>query len=280
MSDASSVAATSMSWVQQAQNNPIDFLKSLDDLLDDFGSQELGNAMTQQFMTKFIQAIREMVNDSDLPCAVKDSANALLDAHDAGVKDDCPCSVEASEAVANTHESHAINQSAEATAGALAETANETSSTPASGASPASSMSPEAQAEADAEAANESPASPASGSSEGADAAQEAADAALNELLTGLGESSDTKKKRGGGGNFLEILAESMGQTQAKFLNEALTHSKTMESLAGNSDKANEFTIAQSKYTAAMQMFNIYSNQVATTLKTLGEAMSAIARKQ
>ncbi|MFK7854308.1 MAG: hypothetical protein AB8B79_09360 [Granulosicoccus sp.] len=48
-----------------------------------------------------------------MPQGIKDAANALLDAHGAGVRDTCPCSVEASEAVANTNQSETVNQSAE-----------------------------------------------------------------------------------------------------------------------------------------------------------------------
>ncbi|MBX2879518.1 MAG: hypothetical protein KTR32_06260, partial [Granulosicoccus sp.] len=150
----------------------------------------------------------------------------------------------------------------------------------------AEQMSQEARAEAESEAANEGTGGAgeggetggAGGASESGGADRAAADDALDGLMAEGAESEDQKKARGR--NFLEILADAMGQTQAKFLNEAMKHSKTMESLAGDSERADEFTIAQSKYTAAMQMFNIYSNQVSTTLKTMGEAFSAIARKQ
>ncbi|MFK7856753.1 MAG: hypothetical protein AB8B79_21730, partial [Granulosicoccus sp.] len=125
MSDASAVSATNLNWIQQAQNNPVEFLKNLDDLLDDFGSQELGNALTQQYIGKFIESLREQINNSGLPQGIKDAANALLDAHGAGVRDTCPCSAEASEAVANTNQSETVNQSAEAAAEEAAEAANE-----------------------------------------------------------------------------------------------------------------------------------------------------------
>ena len=241
MSEVPVTNALPLAWVQQAIQNPTNFLQTLDGLLENFGAEAIGNASAQKFLKEFTDGLKDMIDNSDLPDGIKRMANAMVDQHLSDMCVACACSSEVADAVDNSELGDEVSESAQ-------ESVGEMESASASGAS---------------------------------SSAREAADAALDDQMAGLGESSETKKKKGGGGrNFLEILADSMGQTQAKFLNEALEHSQTMESLAGNSERADDFTVAQSKYTAAMQMFNIYSNQVATTLKTLGEAMSAIARKQ
>lgn len=115
------------------------------------------------------------------------------------------------------------------------------------------------------------------------DAAKASADALLEALLAGTGKSAEEKKTEGGGGgggSFLEALAMAMGKVQANLLNRAKIESDKMVDLSGNEEKADEFTTAQAAYSGIMQLFNIYSNQVATSLKTIGEATSAIARKQ
>ncbi|MET0029783.1 MAG: hypothetical protein ABW101_19285 [Candidatus Thiodiazotropha sp.] len=42
----------------------------------------------------------------------------------------------------------------------------------------------------------------------------------------------------------------------------------------------NKFLMAQSQYQANMQMFNMIANMTATSLKSLGEGLTSIARKQ
>lgn len=244
MSDASAVAASSLNWIQQAQNNPVEFLKNLDDLLDDFGSQELGNALTQQYIGKFIESLREQINNSDLPQGVKDAANALLDAHAAGVRETCPCSAEASEAVASTSQSETVNQSAEAAAEEAAEAANE-------------------------------------GTAASGNSAVEAAVEANQNFEEDVRRESEGK-------NWLEILAENLAEIQAKFLNKALAASDVMAAESGNAagegdnsgTPSTAFLEAQAQFTANMQLFNLFANQSATALKTIGEGLAGVARKQ
>ena len=50
---------------------------------------------------------------------------------------------------------------------------------------------------------------------------------------------------------------------------------------AKDDDKSrNEFIMAQSKYTAHMQMFSMTAAATSTSLKTVGEGLAGIARKQ
>ncbi len=291
MSDASAVAATSTNWINQVRSDPFEFLKSLDDLLEKFGAQSVGNGMAQQYMKEFTQNIREIINDSNLPPAMKDAANTVLDAHASSMSDLCPCSAEIMDAVTSSQQSGEISQLAETEAEAMAEALNESSSAPTSGASPTSSVSPEAQAEADAEAVNEGTATSTS-SNPGADMAQLG-----NE---GLEEGGKGDKPGGGSGNWLIALAETLSKIQAKFLDAAMAASRTMEATSddavvggggtasasedgtagADASQSSEFLIAQGQFTANMQLFNLFANQTATALKTLGEGLAGIARKQ
>ena len=263
MSTVDASNAIPASWIQAASQDPLAFLKTLDNLLESFGAEDVGNASAQKFLAEFAEGLREMINNSDLPDGLKQSALAIVDQHVADLAADCPCSAEAAEALETSEMAEQIDEAVEETlcecqGGAESESAGVTEA--AAGGAEASSD--EASAEAT-----------GAGSEAGGSATE--ADEALSNLMA---ETGDPDKKRSR--NFLEILAESMGRAQGKFLEQALIESKKMEGLAGNQERAQEFTIAQARYTALMQMFNIYSNQVATSLKTMGEALSGIARKQ
>jgi len=133
----------------------------------------------------------------------------------------------------------------------------------------------DAEAEAESEALNEG------GSAAGETTAADEANADMASLLADTAEGEEKKKtKGGGGGHFLEALAKAMGQVQGNMLRQAKAHSDTMVAQSGDAGDPQAFTLAQAQYTAKMQMFNIYSSQVATSLKTIGEAMAGIARKQ
>ncbi|MFK7854307.1 MAG: hypothetical protein AB8B79_09355 [Granulosicoccus sp.] len=53
---------------------------------------------------------------------------------------------------------------------------------------------------------------------------------------------------------------------------------------AGEGDNSGKpstaFLEAQAQFTANMQSFNLFANQSATALKTIGEGLASIARKQ
>ena len=71
-----------------------------------------------------------------------------------------------------------------------------------------------------------------------------------------------------------------MSEVQGKFLSEALENMETMKNLAGDEDSSQEFLTAQSEYQANMQMFNMMANASATSIKSIGEGLTALARKQ
>jgi hypothetical protein len=104
-------------------------------------------------------------------------------------------------------------------------------------------------------------------------------------------ENDSDKKKCGTEGNWLVALAE----VQKKFLSAAM---KNMDTMKGNGSAAisggdskdksaqekqrNAFLEAQSQsqYQANMQMFNMVANMTSTLIKTLGEGLASIVRKQ
>ena len=83
-------------------------------------------------------------------------------------------------------------------------------------------------------------------------------------------------------------LAQELGRMQGTWLEEAMLNMKTMnnsevkESMTDDQklDKRQEFSKAQSEFQANMQMFNMLANMTATSLKSIGEGLTSIARKQ
>jgi hypothetical protein len=103
-------------------------------------------------------------------------------------------------------------------------------------------------------------------------------------------DSRDSKEsKENKNTNWLVALAKAMAQVQNKFLSAAMANQKEMQENTPDSqstdksaedEKRKKFMEAQSEYSANMQMFNQVATTTATTLKTLGEALAAISRKQ
>jgi len=113
---------------------------------------------------------------------------------------------------------------------------------------------------------------------------------AFNNAATSTAEEASEEANGESAGNWLVALAGSLSKVQAKFLNAAMENMKTMET---NGDAAvsgedaesketqrNDFLEAQSQYQANMQMFNMVANMTSTSLKSLGEGLTALARKQ
>jgi hypothetical protein len=123
-----------------------------------------------------------------------------------------------------------------------------------------------------------------------------AKDSDMGEIFSNLGrniaqqgaEEADKKTKGGGAANWLVALAGALAEVQAKFLSDAMDNMDKMKAnMADKNDSKKEaatkrdaFITAQSEYQANMQMFNMIANMTATSLKSLGEGLTAIARKQ
>jgi len=107
------------------------------------------------------------------------------------------------------------------------------------------------------------------------------ATAAQNDEDSGAGSTEGRKRSSQGGGegNWLEQLAEGLAEVQSKWLDKAQGHLDTMNSKAGSED-SKQFTTAQSTYSAAMQMFSMSAAAASTSIKSVGEDLAGIARKQ
>lgn len=101
---------------------------------------------------------------------------------------------------------------------------------------------------------------------------------------------SESRSSGGGGGgqqggeNWLEALARGLAEAQSKWLTKAQEHLETMKTNAGadsdDTEARDAFVLAQSQYTASMQMFSMTAAATSTSLKSIGEGLSGIARKQ
>jgi hypothetical protein len=132
---------------------------------------------------------------------------------------------------------------------------------------------------------------------------QDSRDIAQDGISTSACESEEGKEGKSTRGNWLVALAGALASVQNEFLNAAMEDMKIMEDNAAKStlskddlkemseaekikhqeekdEKRDEFIQAQSRYQANMQMFNMIANMTATSLKSLGEGLTAIARKQ
>ncbi|MCF6363283.1 MAG: hypothetical protein L3J88_08055 [Gammaproteobacteria bacterium] len=122
--------------------------------------------------------------------------------------------------------------------------------------------------------------------------AQDAVDNEYGDMLDNISQGicKDAADKAEGkeGGNWLVALARGLSEVQVKFLDAAMENMDTMKNNSVDETKSKkdqaedrqEFIQAQSEYQANMQMFNMMANMTATSLKSLGEGLTAIARKQ
>ncbi|MCF6211509.1 MAG: hypothetical protein L3K24_12765 [Gammaproteobacteria bacterium] len=122
--------------------------------------------------------------------------------------------------------------------------------------------------------------------------AQDAVDNEYGDMLDNISQGicKDAAEKAEGkeGGNWLVALARGLSEVQVKFLDAAMENMDTMKNNSVDETKSKkdqaedrqEFIQAQSEYQANMQMFNMMANMTATSLKSLGEGLTAIARKQ
>ncbi|MFK8080967.1 MAG: hypothetical protein AB8B97_11835 [Granulosicoccus sp.] len=115
-------------------------------------------------------------------------------------------------------------------------------------------------------------------------------DQAMDNASDGTNRQESDRRSRGArSGNFLIAMAESLGLMQAKFLGNALKSLEIMDNLSektfdekdfnGQRQHREDFLIAQSTFQADMQMFNIISQASATALRSTGEGMAAVVRK-
>jgi hypothetical protein len=106
----------------------------------------------------------------------------------------------------------------------------------------------------------------------------------------------EAKKKGKGSGSWLVALAEAMGRVSANHLGKMLDAQAEMEASSTPQEKldkmskedqqkqqkkdADAFTIAQSKFQAESKLFSMSTEAASTALKSIGDGLSSLARKQ
>jgi hypothetical protein len=133
-------------------------------------------------------------------------------------------------------------------------------------------------------------------SSGGTDYASEAGDTSdvRSSVTTSCGE--DDKKAKNGSGSWLVALAKAMGEMTGDHLQKMMQAQDRMEDskvddadLKGKSEeeqsqikqeKGKEFTQAQAEFQAESKLFAMCSEATSTVLKSVGEGLSSMARKQ
>ena len=98
------------------------------------------------------------------------------------------------------------------------------------------------------------------------------------------GEEANKKasgKDGGSGENWLVALAKSLANMQAGHLNSAMENRDIMEANSGDSpEERTAFLQAQSEFGADMKLFGMTAEATSNALKSLGEGLQSIARKQ
>jgi len=114
-----------------------------------------------------------------------------------------------------------------------------------------------------------------------------AADEMMNEEAAGGTEGGvKGKGKAGGGSNWLEALAKAMGDVAGQHLGKSVGLANEISALAAesgeetNQAQAQEMTALQAQMQAETQMFKLAQEAVTTIIKSVGEALTATARKQ
>lgn len=280
MSELSAASVVAPNFITMAQNDPISAAASLEQLLENFGSDDVANAGGQEFMQAFGNSLKEIIANADLPEAVKNMAYATIDQHVSDAAMSMPCSAECQVAVAASEVGGEMSH-----CGTVA--AEQVEAAASSGADGADSAMTAEQHEAEQERLeNEQPVVVAGGEPAGGGAGSNAlAETTANAGKVNGDEDEDGVSSAGGGGNWLTALAGKMAEIQAKFLDSAIAASNVMAAeadaaAAGGEGQSGDFLKAQAKYTSNMQLFSMFSQQVSTSIKTIGEALNAISRKQ
>ncbi len=116
-----------------------------------------------------------------------------------------------------------------------------------------------------------------------------AADEMMNEEAAGGtegGVKGKGKGQAGGASNWLEALAKAMGDVAGQHLGKSVGLANEISALAAesgeetNQAQAQEMTALQAQMQAETQMFKLAQEAVTTIIKSVGEALTATARKQ
>jgi len=237
--------------VEIASSDPI-----IADLIAKYGSEAVGQAMASSYLAGTIERLKAEIDSSDLPQGVKDEAKAKLDAILTDRADNVPPELQS--AVDNSTLGQQAREAGGKEAGEVSAQAKETA---AAGGAPA-----EGEAAAGEAAAGEA--------GEG-----EEASAAGGGGMTAVEDEDEKNTKGNKGKSWLIALADGLAKLQSHFLDKAMANLDAMES-SKDSESSSEFMKNQAEFQANMKMFGMMAEATSTALKTIGEALSSLARKQ
>jgi len=91
--------------------------------------------------------------------------------------------------------------------------------------------------------------------------------------------SGNSSRRSGGKGNWLAILARALGDTAGKHLKQMV---ELGEKMGGIDSKENpeQFAKIQAEFQAEAQIFKMFQEAIGTMVKSIGEGMASVARKQ
>ena len=251
---------------------------NLDELIEKHGTENITNALSNLITQQVGETIKNRLAErDDIPQAVKDKTNADIDA---GVASQHKPTTSEAQADIDAIFSQAIINGMEAAVDDEDKAKqHNTGSANASANSTGSGESSDTIAESDAtgesegvEAANDSDATDAT------DAVDEEVADAAGESVSGTGNSGDS---------WMIALARVFGKLAGEHLKNALTYASEISSInsGGGGDMSKEDKAAltaekQALFQAEMQQFKMAMEMTTTGLKTMGESMSGMARKQ
>lgn len=104
----------------------------------------------------------------------------------------------------------------------------------------------------------------------------------INNVLNNIREDMQAESKEsgeGGEGNWLMILASALGKASGAHLKNMVDLGKKMGDMNAE-DSPEAFAETQAEFQAASQIFKMFQESISTMIKSIGEGMSSVARKQ
>jgi len=130
----------------------------------------------------------------------------------------------------------------------------------------------------------------ASGGSAGASASSDSVMSGTMDMISGAmmdemkeataeGANKGGNRSGGGAGNWLALLARALGKTSGEHLKKMVELGEKMGEL-DSKENPEEFAKIQSEFQAESQIFKMFQEAIGTMVKSVGEGMSSVARKQ
>lgn len=91
--------------------------------------------------------------------------------------------------------------------------------------------------------------------------------------------SSSSSGGKAGDGNWLAVLARALGSTAGKHLKKMVELGEKMGSI-DSKENPEQFAQIQAEFQAEAQIFKMFQEAIGTMIKSIGEGMSSVARKQ